>query len=313
MKICAAAPGKIILTGEHFVVWGSTALAAAIDKRVTAAAEHAGEDEIVSENYGTRSKIAKGIGKGLYPIARAIYATKEHISSKKQVRVTIRSDIRPSSGLGSSSAVAVATVASVAKALGADLSKKEIFDLAMESERILHGNPSGIDVAVSIYGGIILYRKGEPPKEVKVEECDAVVGLSGLSRRTAKMVSRVPEVRETSPNFFNALVASSSHLSMFASKSIEKRDYYDLASVMTFHNSALSWLGLSIPTTDEMIEICLENGALAAKITGGGGGGAIISIPKQGKAQEIEKALQSKGFESFSVKLPQQGLKVWEE
>lgn len=313
MKICAAAPGKIILAGEHFVVWGATALAAAIDKRVTAATELADEDEIISENYGTRSKITDGIGKGLYPITKAIYATKQHVSSKKQVRVTIRSDIPPSSGLGSSSAVAVATVASVAKALGTDLSKREIFGLAMESERIVHGNPSGIDVAVSVYGGILLYKKGEPPKELKVEECDAVVGLSGLSRRTAKMISRVAEVRETSPNFFNALVASSSHLSMLASKSMEKGDYDDLASVMTFHNSTLSWLGLSIPTTDEMIEICLENGALAAKITGGGGGGAIISIPKQGKAQDIVRTLKSKGFDAFSVKLPQQGLKVWEE
>ncbi|MBI2125783.1 MAG: mevalonate kinase [Thaumarchaeota archaeon] len=313
MKICAAAPGKIILAGEHFVVWGSTALAAAIDKSVTASAELANEDEIISENYGTRSKIAKGVGKGLYPIAKAIYATKEHLSSKKQVRVTIKSDIPPSSGLGSSSAVAVATVASVGKALGTDLSKRDIFDLAMESERIVHGNPSGIDVAVSVYGGILLYRKGEPPKEVKVEECNAVVGLSGLSRRTAKMISRVAEVRKTSPNFFNALVASSSRLSMLASKSMEKGDFDDLASVMTFHNSTLSWLGLAIPTTDEMIEICLENGALVAKITGGGGGGAIISIPKQGKAQDVVKALKSRGFDAFLVKLPQQGLKVWEE
>lgn len=314
MKSIAEAPGKVILAGEHFVVWGSTALAAAIDKNVQVVTELADEDEIISENYGTRSKITGSIAKGHYPIAKTIHATKGYIKSSKKVRVTIRSNIPPSSGLGSSSAVAVATVSSIANALEADLLKKEIFDLALISERIVHGNPSGIDVAVSVYGGVILFKKGEQPREVKMgSPCEIVVGLSGLSRKTAKMISRVTETRRMSPNFFNALVSSSSHLSLTASRSLAEGNYDDVASVMNFHNSALAWLGLSTEQTEKMIETCLANGALSAKITGGGGGGAIISLPKQGKAEEIASALKSKGFEAFIVELPQRGVKAWRE
>jgi len=314
LKSIAEAPGKVILAGEHFVVWGSTALAAAIDKGVRARAELADEDEIVSENYGTTSKLSEGIAKGLYPIARIIYATRDHIGSKKKIRVSIKSGIPPSSGLGSSSAVAVSTVASVAGALDAKLTEREIFDLAMVSEKIVHGNPSGIDVAVAVYGGVLLFRKGEQPKEVKVDvPFEIVICLSGLSRKTARMINRVAEIRRTIPNFFNALASSSSHLSIMASRSLANGNFDDMASIMSFHNSALAWFGLSTQQTDRMVETCLASGALAAKITGGGGGGAAVALPKQGKAEEIINALKSKGFEAFSVKLPQQGVKSWKE
>ena len=294
------------------MVWGSTALAAAIDRKALAITEFADEDEIISENYGTRSKMASNVAKGLYPIAKAIYATKEHVGSRRQIRVTISSDIPHSSGLGSSSAVAVATVASVANALGGELSTKEIFDLAMVSEKIVHGNPSGIDVAVAAYGGIILYKKGETPKDVN-GRLDVVVALSGLSRKTAKMISRVAEVREKSPKFFNSLVLASGYLSALAAKSLADGNSDDLAIAMNFHNAALSWLGLSTPAIDEMIEISLESGAVAAKITGGGGGGAVIALAKQGKSDSIVRALESKGFDALTVKLPQQGVRIWKE
>lgn len=314
MKSIAEAPGKVILAGEHFVVWGSTALAAAIDKRVRATAELADEDEIVSENYGTTSKLSSGVAKGLYPIAKTIYATKNYIGSRKKVRVSIKSYIPSSSGLGSSSAVAVSTVASIASALDAKLTEKEIFDLAIIPEKIVHGNPSGIDVAVAVYGGVLSFRKGEQPREVKVNApFEIVVGLSGLSRKTAKMINRVAETRRNLPNFFDALVSSSSHLSMIASKSLADGNFDDIASIMSFHNSTLSWLGLATHQTDRMIETCLASGALAAKITGGGGGGAVVALPKQGKAEDIINALKSKNFEAFAIKLPQQGVKAWKE
>lgn len=314
MKSYAEAPGKIILVGEHFVVWGSTALAAAIDKKAVAITELADEDEVISEDYGTRSKIAHNIVKGLYPIAKAIYATKEQIGSKKQVKITLRSDIPHSSGLGSSSAVAVATVASVANALGASLSTKEIFDLAMVSEKIVHGTPSGIDVAVAAYGGILLYKKGEVPKQVDVDgKLDVVIAISGLSRKTASMISRVAQVREKSPKFFSSLVSSSAYLSALSAQSLGQGNSDDLSASMIFHNAALSWLGVSTPATDKMIEISLENGALAAKITGGGGGGAVIALAKQGKTDNIVRALRDKEFDAFAVRLPQQGVKIWKE
>jgi mevalonate kinase len=314
LKSIAEAPGKVILAGEHFVVWGSTALAAAIDKRVRATAELADEDEIMSENYGTTSKLSNGIAKGLYPIAKTIYATKNYIGSRKKVRVAIKSYIPSSAGLGSSSAVAVSTVASVAGALDAKLTQKEIFDLAIISEKIVHGNPSGIDVAVAAYGGVLLFRKGEQPKEVKVNvPFEIVVGLSGLSRKTARMINRVAETRRNLPNFFDVLVSSSSHLSVMVSKSLADGNYNDMAAIMSFHNSTLSWFGLSTQQTDRMIETCLANGALAAKITGGGGGGAVVALPKQGKAEDVVSALKSRNFEAFSVKLPQQGVKLWKE
>jgi mevalonate kinase len=314
LKFFAKAPGKIIITGEHFVVHGSLALAAAIDKGALVQAEAFEGIEILSKTLGFYSSKKGQVPLSLKPTLEAIKATLEFIGEKKGVRVMIDSDLPVSSGLGSSSAVAVATVAATASAFDHKLSPEEMVNLAMVSERITHGRPSGIDVNVAVYGEVILFKMGEKPRQIKLDkDVEFIVCHSGIERRTSKMVSKFSEMKKSYPNLFASLVASSNYFTEKAAFALMNKDLTTLGAIMNFFHSVLSNLGMSTRELDQLIEKALESGCIGAKLTGAGGGGCIIALPKSGEARVVTESLKRKGIDASIVKLPLGGVKVWQE
>ena len=156
----AEAPGKIILTGEHFVVHGSQALAAAINKNIRISSSFSSQNTIKYKNQ--KISLAKYNIKN-DPVYIVRNKTLEYLGKKNTLSINIESNIPRGSGLGSSSALCVATAASVASLFNTKLDRKTLFDLAMYGEKKIHGNPSGIDVATSIMGGLVSFRKGYDP------------------------------------------------------------------------------------------------------------------------------------------------------
>ncbi|MCP8312469.1 MAG: mevalonate kinase [Candidatus Methylarchaceae archaeon HK02M1] len=313
MKYFARAPGKMIITGEHFVVHGSFALAAAIDKGALVKAEAFEDIEVKSKELGLVASDIK-VPHPLKPTIEAIKATLEFIGEKRGVKVEINSDIPASSGLGSSSAVAVATVAATSSALGHDLSPEEIVHLATISERITHGKPSGIDVNVSVYGGVILFKIGEKVKLIKLDrDIEFLVGYSGIERQTSKMVAKFSEMKRMYPNFFASLVSSSSCLTEIATDALTKNDLTTLGSIMSLFHVVLNQMGVSREELDYMVEKALEVGCIGAKLTGAGGGGCIIALPKSGEARIVAEHLKKKGMNISIAKIPCMGVKVWKE
>ncbi|MCP8315053.1 MAG: mevalonate kinase [archaeon] len=314
MKFFAKAPGKIIITGEHFVVHGSLALAAAIDKGALVEAEAFEGIEIVSKALGFFSSKKGKVPLSLRPTLEAIKATLEFIGERKGVKVIIDSDLPVSSGLGSSSAVAVATVAATSSALNHELLPEEIVNLAMISERITHGKPSGIDVNVAVYGGVILFKMGEKPKQIELnKDVEFLVCHSGIERRTSEMVSKFSRMKKSYPSLFTSLVSSSSYFTEMAASALVNKDLTTLGSIMNFFHAVLSNLEMSTRELDYMIERTLEAGCIGAKLTGAGGGGCIIALPKSGEARVVTELLKRKGIDASIVKLPLEGVKVWRE
>jgi mevalonate kinase len=312
LKFFARAPGKIIITGEHFVVHGSLALAAAIDRGVLVEAEAFEGIEIVSKNLGLSASGTKKEPLPLKPILETIKATLEFVREKRGARVVINSDLPVSSGLGSSSAVAVATVAATSSALGHKLSSEEIVDLAMASEKVIHGRPSGVDVNVAAYGGVVLFRMGERPKQIKLNKnVEFIISCSGIERKTSRMVAKFSDIKRLYPNIFASLVLSSSRLTEIATDALAKSDLTTLGTIMNFFHIVLSRLGISTRKLDHMVEEALEAGCLGAKLTGAGGGGCTIALPRYGEAKIIEGALKKRGVDASVVRLPLEGVKVW--
>lgn len=305
----ADAPGKIILAGEHFVVHGSQALAAAINKRIR-----------VSSSFSTHNNIKYNNQKIQYknynikndPVAIVRNKTLEYIKQKGAISINIESDIPRGSGLGSSSAICVATAASVASLFNTKLDRKTLYDLAMYGEKQIHVNPSGIDVAVSIIGGIILFSKGSESKRISLDyQPEFIVSISGKKRKTSKMINKFSRLRTSSPYSFHSLVDSSTILTRETLSSLLEKDNVSVGAYFNFFNSTLSNFGLNTIVTDNIIEKCLELGSYGAKITGAGGGGSIIAIAPSKYISKIINTLNNQGFESFSVKLPQEGVKIW--
>lgn len=314
MKVSAHAPGKIIITGEHFVVHGATALAAAISKGATVKAQESGETQIVSTTLHARSGLHPPPSHPLRPVAEALQRAREHLGEKKGLKITISSNIPSGSGLGSSSSVAVAVIAAATAALGHRIPKHEIVDLAMVAEKIIHGNPSGIDVNIAAYGGVILFKRGDPPRYVEVRQpFPIIVASTGIRRKTSQMINKVTAVKQAHPHLFQALTVASSRFSEIGAEALTKGDLPTLGASMTFHHTVLNWLGASIPELDRLVETAQAKGALGAKLTGGGGGGCIIALPPRETAQEISASLRPLAKDVFMEQLPQAGIRVWQE
>jgi len=304
----AEAPGKIIISGEHFVVHGSQALAAAINQNIRVSCQFSRTNTI---NY-KHQRLTSNYNFTHDPVAVVRNKTLSYLNRKENLSLEIESHIPRGSGLGSSSALCVATVSSIASLFDEKLSKKTIYDLAMNGEKIIHGNPSGIDVAVSVFGGLILFRKGNEPKKISLDYTpEFIVSVSGRGRKTSKMINKFNNFQNLTPNYFNSLVDSSHILTKDVLQSLLQKDYIKLGSLLTFFNSTLSDFGLSTAITDQLIDLCLEFGAYGAKITGAGGGGSIIAIAPSKKTNKIIQELNNHGFKSFSVKLPQNGVRTW--
>ena len=310
MKYISQAPGKIIITGEHFVVHGGFALAAAINKFVKVTAEISPTTKIISK---TISKSQNNIDNQLKPLYNSITKLTTFLNETKNLKITIDSDIPYMSGLGSSGSVSVALINSASTALGHVLNDDELFKFSMISEKIIHGNPSGIDITVPIKGGVFLFKKGENIINVEINKLEFIVVLSGIQSDTYSMIKKVHETKHRNPKIFELLVKSSSLFSQFAASSINNQNYDSLGSVMNFHQTVLNYVGVSNNKLDYLIVMLLKFGALAAKLTGSGGGGAIIALAPTKYSNKIVNNIKKLGYNAFLVKLPVEGVRLWKE
>ncbi|MCL4436666.1 MAG: mevalonate kinase [Thaumarchaeota archaeon] len=308
----ATAPGKIIIAGEHFVVHGSYALAAAIDRGSTVQASPSNHPVIVSKSLGLVADLEGKVPDRLRPLAKTLGVTLKWLNESRGVKCELESNIPISAGLGSSAAGSVALVAAASAALGHQLKLNEIFDLAMVSERIIHGNPSGIDPAVATYGGVMLFSKGAPHKPVQLKTpADFIIGFSGVDRSTSKMIHRFSESQASHPSTFRALVRSTSVFAENAAKALSEGDLNSLAAILNFNHMILSSLGVSSPTLDNLVEAALDAGCLGAKLTGGGGGGCIIALPTSDNLDAALTQLRRSAADAWISRIPQSGVKVW--
>ena len=267
---------------------------------------------ISSEKMGWAAESPEEPPTPLRPIAEAVKATLTHLDLRGGVTLRIDSELPPSSGLGSSSAVAVAAVTAVASSFGHRLQGEEIEKLATVSERILHGNPSGVDVSVAVHGGLILFKRGQPVRRVEVVgNTELVVGVSGIERSTSEMVRRFAEAKDRSPRLFQALVDACSRLGEMAAEAFVKQDLPTLGSFLNYQHIVLKAFGVSAEILDQMVEEALRHGALGAKLTGAGGGGSMIALPLQGGAEGLKAALVGFGADAFITSIPSGGVRTW--
>ncbi len=314
MRFFARAPGKIIITGEHFVVHDSYALAAAIDRGATVETRYHDSVEILSKNLGLKASYPDKVHPALAPVVESVAATLKFLGIRRGVKLVIHSELPTGSGLGSSSAVAVASISSLFGLAGEQPDSRKVVDLAMISERMVHGNPSGIDPTVSAYGGVLLFQKGKSPELLKIKRpVEFVVAYSGIERKTSRLIDKVSKMRASFPNIFKSLSSSSTTLSRIAGSSIASADLTTLGSILNFYHMILSRIGASTKVLDSMVETALSSSCLGAKLTGAGGGGCIIALPKPSSSKEVLTNLSKISKEAFVVRVPVEGVRVWRE
>jgi len=304
--IRASAPGKIILFGEHAVVYGEAAIATAVNKRAYATACELDEKKIVvnSKNLGT--EIEAGFKDETNdPIVKAVQESLKNSSRKIGIGIEINSQIPVGVGMGSSAAVTTATACAVTNLLNGKNDPLKIAEIALEAEKIAHGKPSGIDTSITTFGGTINFKRGtvEP---LQTNSLSIVVGNTGVRRNTKAMVDMVKAGIED-PRMGCSLF-SIGGLVKSARTAVLDNDTETLGKLMDKNHSLLRDLGVSSKSLEVLIKAAKKAGAIGAKLTGAGGGGCIIALTNDPEA--VITALVENGATAFKVSTNQGGVRL---
>lgn len=286
MKAIGEARGKVILLGEHSVVFGYPALAAALPfgVRMTATPAERGV-ELVGKGVPADSRVAQAAA----CIARVVGC--------KGATVQVESELPPGGGLGSSAAFAVA----LARALGAlagGITEELVAEAAFASETLFHGRPSGVDHAASAQEGVLLFRPGARPFVTPVlssGEVSLVVGLTGRARLTGAKVASLRSKVDAEPGLWNPLLARMGALATAGAEDFATGDWHRLGARMDEAHEILTRCELSSPELDAIVQAAKGAGAWGAKLTGAGGGGAAIALTAD--PMPVARAIENAGFE----------------
>jgi mevalonate kinase len=313
LKSKASAPGKVILFGEHFVVYGVKAILCSINKRVTVTAEKISDKKIVinSEIGNLILEPNKSISEINSPLKPFYYLGNKVIKNQDTgIQIKIDSEIPLGVGLGSSSACCVAGAAAIFKLFG-DISKEEILELAIEAERTIFENTSGADCTVCVYGGIMEYDKKQGFKKIEDEpNFQLVIANSNIEHSTESMVSEVKAFTIKNKEEFSKLLNQELELVEDVLKLLKENNTIELGEKINQNQEYLETIGISNNQLREMIEIGQKT-SFGAKITGSGGGGCIFAITDESNLEDTLKEFKDNSFECFSVEIDFEGLNTF--
>jgi hydroxymethylglutaryl-CoA reductase len=302
----STAHGKVILLGEHAVVYESHAIAGPIPLAIQAKIHPAEEGvHLLIPRWGVEEKLQKGADHK-YSIYKSLDLILNRLGlNDKDMQIEIFPHIPRAAGLGGSAALAVAIIRALAQYFKIKITNEEVSSLAYESEVIAHGTASGIDNTLATYGKFTLFKKGTPPfmNTVKVpESIPIVIGLTGVESLTAKMVALVKNGRDQNQALYDNIFKEIDSLVLKSTKAIEKYDLVKLGEYMNQNQGLLNAIQVSSPELEEIIAIARKNGALGAKLTGAGGGGAAIALCPE-NANKISTAIRKAGYHTVLTQI----------
>jgi len=310
LKSKASAPGKVILFGEHFVVYGVKAILCAIDKRITVIAEKTKERKIsVKSNIG-KLELEKNtpLSEINSPLKPFYYLANKIIRNHETgIEIIVESDIPSGVGLGSSSACCVAGAAAISR-LFTDTTKEEILKLAIEAEKTIFQNTSGADCTVCTYGGIMKYDKKNGFTKIESKpNFHLVIANSNIEHSTETVVAGVKKFKEKNEVEFSTLCKNESELIEDVLKALDENNIEEIGNKVIQNQQYLEEIGISNNKLRDMIKIG-KNGSFGAKITGAGGGGCIFALTDKLNLDNTIKQFRENNYDCFSVKIDFKGL-----
>jgi hydroxymethylglutaryl-CoA reductase len=218
------------------------------------------------------------------------------------MRIEVFPDVPRGMGMGGSAALAVAIIRALNLHYRLELSNEEINELAYQSEKVAHGQPSGIDNTVATYGQPLLYRTGNPPLIEPlniVRPLSFVVGMTRTEGLTARTVQNVREARDRQPRLYEKIFDDIDALVLQSMTAIQNNDHRTLGELMNVCQGLLNALQVSTAEIERLIGIARQAGALGAKLTGGGGGGAVLALCDDNSAA-VQAAMERRGFHALA-------------
>ncbi|MGD2251733.1 MAG: mevalonate kinase [Anaerolineales bacterium] len=298
----ASACGKIILLGEHAVVYGRPGVAVPLSQ-IRASAQVA---PLAGEPDGRVRIQAPDLDFDVWlheaepdhPLARIVALTLQAIPTKKfpALKLDLSSEIPIAAGLGSGAAISVAIVRALSQHLGHPIPAQVQSDLAFEVEKIHHGTPSGIDNTVVAFEQPVYYQTASGAQPFSIGKAfTLVIGNTGRASPTSVAVARVREAWQADPRRYEALFEDIGQLASQARQAIEKGETQALGPLMNQNQVLLAHLGVSAPELDNLIQAAQHAGAQGAKLSGAGLGGSMIALVEPADAEQLKAALRQAG------------------
>jgi mevalonate kinase len=298
----ATAPGKIILFGEHSVVYGQPAIAVPLTQvraKATVTPNIPGKPGVVligAPDVGVETSLAELPSDD--PIGVAVRGVMAALGMKNLPSCTLKvtSTIPVAAGLGSGAAVSVAIIRSLAGFLGRPLSDETVSSLAFEVEKIHHGTPSGIDNTVVTYARPVYFIKDRLVETFQIAKpFTLLIADTGLRSPTKITVAEVRAAWQANPKKYEHLFATIGDLVKSARQLIEGGNPAGLGRLMDENHALLREMGVSSPELERLVLSAKKAGALGAKLSGGGRGGNMIALVTEALASPISKAMRSSG------------------
>ena len=306
--VVATAAGKIILFGEHAVVYGRHALAVPITDAVRAAVTRCDESTtLVVKEWGLVSEVDRSSTDG---VDAAINLIREELGvGNENFRINVTSSLPRGMGLGSSAALAVAITRAVARCVGTDVDDERVNAIAYACEKLAHGTPSGIDNTLSCYGATMLFRNSGSLdiQTLQLEEFPPlVIGFSHAAGPTHEQVAGVRSRFEQDKKRYDLLFDQIDEISQTGAEALVARRYDELGRLMNVCHGLLNAIEVSTPDLENMVAIARQNGAIGAKLTGAGGGGSIVALCP-GTEDKVRAALHQAGYRTLQSSAPEGG------
>lgn len=323
-KVTVSAPGKLVLFGEHAVVYGKPCIVTAVGQRMKATVElidqpvfQLNAPDVQISNY---QKPINQLGKGDIPkgakfvemaVNNFVTHTRGPLAKLKGVKITTKSEFSSQFGFGSSSASTVCVIKALSELFGEKLPNKQIFDLSFKTVLDIQGKGSGVDVAAAIFGGTLYFvAAGEVIKSINIKHLPIIVGYSGIKFDTVKLLDQVAEKAKKYPNLINNVYEQIGILVNQARKSLLKSDWQTLGELMNFNEGLLAALGVEGKKLADMIYMARDAGAYGAKLSGAGMGDCMICLAPPSRVKAVKNAIIKAGGQIINVKINAEGVRV---
>ncbi len=298
--------GKAILLNEHFVVYGIPSIVSAIGKYTISKIDFIFESgwKINDNRKATPKYKEEKIDQQNDSINRMLKKLNIDLS-KKGIEITLDGSLYCASGVGASAASCVAIARALSNLYKLNLTDGEINDVAYEGEKGYHGNPSGIDNTASTYGGLIWFETGEKSMIDKIiipSPIEIVLGNTGKVANTSEAVSGVRERKEKNPDKYNEIFDRAENIAYLARNALINEDLIELGKLMNENHKLLQQIEVSSKELDFLVKLARDQGALGAKLTGGGLGGNIIALtPGRDLQDDVANAIEKEGFQTVKT------------
>jgi len=292
-KIKTSAPGKLMLFGEHAVVYDYPCIVTTVSPRVY----------VEIEETSGKSRIEAPQVRSTRFVEESINIFKQKYNVNGEMIIKTFSDFSSQYGFGSSSAVTVATIYALSKYHKIDLTNKEIFDMGYKVVQQVQGVGSGFDIAAATYGGTIYFVTGGKVIEpLLISELSLIVGYSGTKADTSNLVKNLKANFHIFDNIKKIVET--------AKKTITNGEWKKTGELMNQNHKYLQQLGVSTEKLDNMCQAAILSGAYGAKLSGAGGGDCMIALVSSDKIKSVESAIVNVGGEIINVNNNTQGVKL---